>query len=240
MTDIETLETIKTRGYWRINFEPLVYDKEKLKTLGDCKDIVEKENVVLRGWNYPHFPRRVGDDAGLETGANYYEGWIAWWNHIELWRMYQSGQFIHYVALRDDWSEKDGWGIVEDRNIPTGTELNVIGELIYELTEIYEFLARLTKRGLYDEGVRVSISLNNTENRTLVLRDPMRFGLRDEYTTRLKNIPFEKEYSKEEILTNSKGLAFEAILYILERFGWHNPPIEVFQNDQENLLNRRL
>ena len=72
------------RGYWRINFEPLVYEK-KLDNLGVCKEVVEKNMVSLRGWNYPHFPHRVGNDAGLEPGSNYYEGWISWFNHREFW-----------------------------------------------------------------------------------------------------------------------------------------------------------
>src|ERR1035441_3490152 len=104
------LDKIKSRGYWRINFEPLVYE-QKLKTLGECKDIIEKSQVELRGWNYPHFPRRTGTDVGLESGDKFYEGWIDWFNHIEFWRMYQSGQFLHYFAVREDWSESDGWGI---------------------------------------------------------------------------------------------------------------------------------
>lgn len=232
------LDKIKERGYWRINFEPLVYNNQKLK-LGECRDVVEKNYVQLRGWDYPHFPRRVGDDAGLDSGDKFYEGWISWWNHIEFWRMYQSGQFLHYLALRDDWSELDGWGIVQNRNIKAGETLNVVGEVIYELTEIFEFLSRLAKAGIYDEGVRISISLNNTRGRKLVMLDSGRH-LSGEYKTAAESINLEKQYTKEELLTKPQELAAEIIVHVLERFGWHNPSGEVIKHDQENLLNRKI
>ena len=233
------LDKIKSRGYWRINFEPLVYE-QKLKTLGECRDIVEKNQVVLRGWNYPHFPRRTGNDTGLEAGDKFYEGWIDWFNHIELWRMYQSGQFLHYFGLREDWAESDGWGIAPNSGIKTGEVLNIIGEVTYEFTEIFEFLSRLTQKGIYNEGVQISITLNNTKGRKLVLMDANRGPLYEEYKTALDKIEFTKKYTKDEVLTNPRELALDAILYIFDRFSWHSPPVEVIKKDQENLLNRKI
>src|ERR1700752_3656587 len=155
----ELVEKIRSRGYWRTNFEPLVA-KQKLR-LGECRDIVEKNSVGLRGWNYPHYPRRIADDSGLEPGANYYEGWIDWWSHLEFWRMYESGQFLHYVALVEDWQEKDGWMDSREQRIEPKTVIGITGSIVYELTEIYEFLSRLAAAGVYDEGVRTNVSLNN-------------------------------------------------------------------------------
>ena len=60
-------------------------------------------------WDYPHFPQRRGDDTDLVPGNNYYEGWIDWGAHKEIWRMYQSGQFINYKAVEEDWFKEDGW-----------------------------------------------------------------------------------------------------------------------------------
>jgi len=229
------LDIIKSRGYWRINFEPLVYG-EKLKTLGECKDIVEKNAVRLRGWDYPHFPKRTGDNTGLEAGNNFYQGWIDWYDEKELWRMYQSGQFLHYFGLRDDWSELSHWGIVPDAASEPKNTLNIIGEVIYEITEVFEFLSRLAKNGIYDEGVRVTISLNKTKDRELTVKDALRAPLMGAYKATLDKIEFTKEYRKDEVLAQSKELAFDVVLYIFERFGWHNPPIATIKRDQENLL----
>lgn len=233
----DLIQKIQSKGYWRINFQPLIVTT-KLKTLGDCCKIVEDNHVQLRGWDYPHFPRRRDDNSNVESGTNYYAGYIEWNNYIEFWRMYQSGQFLHYTALREDWADRDGWGIVKNSNIEAGKFLSIVGT-IYEITEIFEFLSRLARENLYDEGVKVSISLHNTEDRILRMEDPMRF-LFDEYKTSIKDIRFEKIYSKEDLITKPHDLSMEAILYFFDRFNWHQPPIEVLKKDQNNLLNKNF
>lgn len=233
----DLIQTIQSSGYWRINFQPVVV-ATKLASLGDCSDIVEKNQVQLRGWNYPHFPRRKDDDSNVEAGNNYYAGFIEWNNYIEFWRMYQSGQFLHYLAFREDWGDRDGWDVVENSNTEPNKYLSIVGT-IYEITEVFEFLSRLARENLYDEGVKVSISLHNTENRKLRMEDPMRGFLLDEYKTALKEISFSKTYNKEDLITKPQELALEAIVYIFDRFNWHRPPIEVFKKDQDTLINRR-
>jgi hypothetical protein len=232
----ELVDKIRSRGYWRINFQPTVYERKL--TLGQCSEIVEKNSVQLRGWNYPHFPRRRGDDTNLEIGDSFYEGWIDWWNHIEFWRMYESGQFIHYMALPEDWGEKHPSGI--PTKIEPMTVLGLIGSVIYQLTEIYEFLSRLAAAGIYDEGVQISISLNNTKGRELWIDDSRRGSLFDEYKTAAEKIEFTKEYAKEELMAKPKDLAFEAIMYVFDRFGWHRAPADTIKKDQEDLLGRRI
>ncbi len=234
----ELIEKIKSRGYWRINFQPLVH-VQKLK-LGECRDIVEKYNVELRGWNYPHFPRRIGDDTGLDPCENFYEGWVDWRNHTEFWRMYESGQFLHYLALREDWMESDDWVNVHQLRISPKTVIGIIGSIIWQLTEIYEFLSRLTTTGIYDDGVRVFISLNNTKGRKLWIDDTIRIGFSTDYKTGAEKIEFTKKYTKEDVITTPKELAFEVIIYICDRFGWNRASVEVIKKDQDDLLNRRI
>ena len=73
-------EKIKTRGYWRINFQPLVY-QQKISSLGSCRDFVERHIVRLRGWDYPAFLRKNDEYSGLEPAADFYLGWVDWENH---------------------------------------------------------------------------------------------------------------------------------------------------------------
>lgn len=235
----DLLEKIQKRGYWRINFQPLI-DTQKFTSLGECKDIVEKNTVELRGWDYPHFPRRRGDDTGLEPGENFYQGWVDWENHKEFWRMYQSGQFIHYLALREDWLEEDSWRQNLHEKIKPMSSLGIIGSVVYQMTEIFEFLSRLGTAGIYDEGVRVSIALHNTENRELWIEDSMRAPFFQPYKTGMQKIEFVKEFTKEQSISSPKDLAFEVIKHIFDRFGWHNPPIETIKKDQDSLLSGRI
>jgi hypothetical protein len=233
------LEKIKSRGYWRINFQPLIYT-QKFISLGECKDIVEKNTVEHRGWDYPHFPRRSGEDTGLEPGENFYQGWIDWGEFKEFWRMYQSGQFIHYLALREDWLEEAIWRHNLHDKIKPMSLLGIIGSVVYQMTEIFEFLSRLGTAGVYDEGVRVSIGLYNTENRKLWIDAGLRVPLLQEYKTVAKKIEFDQEFTKEQIITNPNDLALKVIIYIFDRFGWHNPPVETIKKDQDSLLSGKI
>lgn len=231
------LQKIQSRGYWLINFKPL--HNQKLD-IGECKKMVEKSAVEFRGWDYPHVPRRKGQDTNLLPGDDYYEGWIDWGSFKEIWRMHQSGQFIHFKAVEGDWFAEDDWYGKHYKNINPGSILSVI-DTIYFITEIFEFLARLTRKGLYKEGIKMSIKLCNTQNRELKILQPGRAPLFGKYKTGDNELTFERMYSdSSKVIENSSQVALEVIIYFFKRFGWDNPPIEVIQNDQEKLISGKL
>ncbi len=231
------IEKIKSRGYWRINFQPLVFE-QKLK-LSECRELVEGNKVMLRGWDYPHCPIINDNDSGLLACQNYYEGWIDYWNATEFWRMYESGQFLHYLALREDWAENDGFGYYRNKHIEPMTAIGITGGIVHQLTEVYIFLSRLSSRSIYNEGVKVSLSLNNTKGRMLWIEDAMRGVFRIEYKTGSEKIEYIKKYSMKDVVAKPKELAFDAIIFFFERFGWLKPSIDGIKSDQEHLLNLR-
>src|SRR3989442_1688113 len=92
-------QTVRSRGFWRVVIRPSRFVAERAP-LRDLETIVRDSIVQLRGWDYPHFPREGvtrGDDFILALTE---AGWLA---HLEVWRLYQSGQFIHLFAMREDW-----------------------------------------------------------------------------------------------------------------------------------------
>lgn len=242
MTPQEVIDLIKTRGYWRIHFEPLDY-VEKLTPLRTCKEIVQRNSVSLRGWNYPHIPGRNDEKTGMASGSNYYEGWLDWEgrHHKEFWRMYQSGQFIHYKGLVEDWHQnyevRNMWER-EDFVAQPGEVLGVISAT-YLITEIFEFLSRLQAEELYNSGVKVTIGLHNTSGRKLVIEEFSRVPLSYDRTTSASEIVFTQEFEAEELISNPSDLACNVIVYLFERFGWDPPNVEVIKKDQLNLLERR-
>jgi hypothetical protein len=232
------LEKIRSRGYWRINFRPLVY-VQKIPELCDCGRIIEENAVSLRGWDYPPFPVRMDKNMGIEVGENFYQGWIDWRNYLEFWRMYQSGQFIHYRALWEDWIEENENFKYLLQTIKPMTKIG-IGEVICQITEIFEFLSRLARKGIYDEGVQVFIGLYNMQNRELWNDIRGRSSLSRPYKTVAKEVKFEKEFTKEQVIYDSKILAFEAIKYIFDRFGWHDLPTDSIKKLQDDFLAGKL
>lgn len=232
-------EQIKSHGHWRINFVPKRYS-QRLKGVQECRALVEKNAVHLRGWDYPHFPRRTGDDMAIDNGDGFAQGWVSWENHIEFWRMYESGQFIHYLALREDWMEEQQvlqshWA--DERDLKRGEWLTLKGTL-WQITEIFEFLSRLTKEGIYDEGVNVSIKLNKTRGRELTIEDPGRIPFSQPRKTEAESINYEKDYAKEELL-DVKTISKDVIRHFFDRFGW-DPPEEQLDKDQKELYGLRI
>ncbi len=206
-----------------------------------CKDIVEKTQVKLRGWYYPHFPTRIDANSNIVPCENCYEAWIDWGAHKEYWRMYQSSQFIHYLALREDWLEGDSWFQELNQKVKANETLFVLSSIVFQITEIYEFLIRLATQGLYENGVNVYLTLKNTKDRKLWLDDRSRVGFSFDRITGAKEIILpEKFLTKNDLMKGSRELALPSILYVLERFDWSQPPIDTITADQERLLNRRL
>lgn len=230
---IPIIEKIKSRGYWRILFQPLTY-KEQIGELRDCKKIVERNAVLVRGWDFPHIPRREGDDTDLLPGNNYYEGWVDWSHHKELWRFFQSCQFISFRGFWEDWSDEE---IIRPEPRSDIKRLGVL-TTIYQVAEIYEFLSGLAREGIYREGVKVSITLFDTEHRELWLEDRSRAPFMDTRRTGALNVDYNKEYSETKLKENSIELSTDAILYIFHRFEWE-PSKDHIRKEQEELFKRR-
>ncbi len=232
------LDKIKSRGYWRVNFQPLI-SNVKIDTLQKCREVVDKNSVELRGWDFPHIPRKEDETTGIAFVDSFCEGWVDWEFYKEFWRMYKSGQFLSYLALREDWFEEDGMRMGWAKKIKPGTSLGIVSSVIYEITEIYEFLSRLAQTGLYDEGVKVSLSLHNTKDRELWVEDQMRAPFMTPRRNSASELTFSQTYTKDEIVTNPKGLSNKMILDLTDRFGW-NPPAEQIMSDQDKLLSGRI
>lgn len=234
MSDVIT--KIKTHGYWSVTFRPSVY-RERLTTVAECRELVERSVVYLRGWEYPakllgapNVHRPTTDKyAGLEND---------WQNHIELWRMYKSAQFVHLLALREDRMKDNEWVGPRERAITPGTMLSVVGT-VYQVTEIYQFLANLTASGVYDEGVEVHITLHGLKGRRLWIDDPMRVDFSYGRVTDAPSLDWQKAYSKKEIIEGHTAIARKQLLTWFDAFNWQAPE-DLIAKDQEKLLTRRL
>jgi len=128
---------------------------------------------------------------------------------------------VHLVALDDDWTEVSHW---RQNALPTGRFLEVIGGLFYHVGEIFEFLARLARAGLYASGTSVSVSLVGMEGRQLYLPPGSgRSSLREEYTSLEPRIDFASKLSPSE-LANTVDVALKAATFLAQRFQWLEPP----------------
>ena len=133
----ELLEMIRSRGYWKAIVRPTAFVERRVEQRSDLLPILEKNSVEIKGWGFPHIDRVLAMDEGLD--------WIGQElakNHIlEFWRFYQSGQFIHYFGMPEDWTARPSpWLQSADGVHRVMLE---VGDVVLRFTEIFEFAARL-------------------------------------------------------------------------------------------------
>jgi hypothetical protein len=227
--------------HWRVNFKPSVYNKSTIPTIARCIELVQQNAVQLRGWEYPYLSSKAEQ---RQLGNNWIASWSDFMGHMEYWRLYQSGQFIHLFSVyeaapehrkklqstaashinRSDWDKVPGF--IHIRNF------------LFTLTEIYEFASRLSEEGIYQDKVNISIELKNIEG--FVLTTDWDRAWSNYYPATQAILAFKATYPATTLVYESAELALQTTIWFFERFGWLKPPLESFRSDQKLFLERRL
>ncbi len=235
-----TLATIKAHGYWKIHVYPNSINFIPIEPINKGKEIIRSASVQFRGWDYPHFPTQVLDDQNIYIAGDKVEAWIDYNQFKEIWRFYNTGQFIHLFGLREDWLKEDSWLSQKLKEIPPGTVLEMTGT-VYSITEMYAFIRNLVQAGLYKSEIAVEITLVGTKDRKLFISDPSRMPLIGEHKSVMNKVVFPKKvYRVQDLETNYLDFAFEQIVYLFNQFNWDNPPLQVIKEDQKKIIERRL
>ena len=133
----ELLERIRSRGYWKAIVRPTTFIERRVEQRSDLLPMLEKHAVEIKWWNFPHVDRVLGVDEGPD--------WIGQElsrDHIlEFWRFYQSGQFIHYLGMPEDWATHPSPWLQADDEVRR--VMLDVGDVVIRFTEIFEFAARL-------------------------------------------------------------------------------------------------
>lgn len=231
------LDTIKSKGYWRINFKPIVLPEGEL-SLNSCRSMVESSSVELRGWDYPHISTRNDQESGRGPAGTHWHNWINWGNHKEFWNFYKTSQYLHYLALREHWLEQDIFG---DGRRPAGAPdrpLSIVGT-IYQITEIFEFIFRLYSAGNYKSGAEVSISLYNARNMELWLDESNRIPFSYPRTTLAEIINVRRDLLSTELGSRDHKISRGVLVEIFDNFGW-SVSEERIEVDQSKFLKRQF
>jgi len=235
ITPENVLEKLKTRGYFRIELRPTKFTKDNF-TLAECKEIVEKNQVRLRGWYFPHFAKNHGD---FFNGDDHAVGFLDWSEHCEIFKMYRSGQFVYYLNFWEDWTAylPYGYDVKDERGNKRPNVKEVIMTL-YTITEIFLFASRLASSNFPDKNMHVSIELKDCQERGLIL-DQFGRSLHQFYQCKIPEFKIEKDIPLEEIMTNYASLALDTTFEIFERFNWDKVSQgtkNAFKVDQDKIL----
>ena len=140
-----------------------------------AKRVVNDDAVRLRGWDFPHYDPNSAFNTPAYVGLT-----VDWSQHVEMWRMYRSGQFAYLGATWDVALDfQDRLRNEFDRSVLAphpSTKASVVGLLsfigmIYTVTEFFVFASRLATTLGYASNVRLEIAMHNTEGWALVSGD---------------------------------------------------------------------
>ncbi len=233
----QLIDKIKKRGYWKVIIRPLDFSEQKIPTIEACINLIQSCVVRLRGWDYPHIDKtgiKVSGNNNIESSCDWEGG-----GYLEYWRFYQSGQFIHYFSMREDYLDDNEFKKIKSRT-KSQKFLSILSTL-YSVTEIFEFSRRLMEKGGLGENIEVIIELVNVEGRALFFWDFLRHLHMDYVCTfRDENIVIKRVLEKERILSSSAEIALDATIEIFKKFNWLQVPKNVFVEDQKKFLERRL
>lgn len=207
----QLLDTIKSRGYWRVVVRPSVYPERRLSR-HDLELIIVRSRVSLRGWDFPHVSqrepiRRFKD--GIAQGTD-------WEHYREYWRFYQSGQFIYLGGIANDW--RDESGLWPGRYDLSNREMGFIST-IYRFTEIFEFAARLAVTEVGTPDMHVGVELHGMDGRRFYMDDTSRVPFHERSPISVGEWEGVWKGSRDELVSRRGQLAIEMLQDLFDLWG---------------------
>ena len=208
---------------------PACFEKGRIPDISELYPVLDKTSVRLRGWDFPHIDQReqvvLEDCLRQETERDIF---------AEVWQFHQSGQFVHYSSFVED--------LLSHRRVPQlqpawqpGLYFDPV-EVIFRLTEIFEFAARLSFTVAADGQTHLEISANGTKNRILKSASGS-LNIPGKHPCQLDTLPCTYDLPNAQLVANTKELALEPAKYLFQRFGW-NPGVALLRDLQTELLEK--
>jgi hypothetical protein len=224
-----TLEKIKLRGYWKVVIRPAEFLRERVAELLYLKEIIRKSSVELRGWDFPH----ISSNTDISVGMDWVGQEVDWSEHVETWRLYQSGQFAFYGGIYYDWQDQSIFERPSQSWTP-GKHLGVV-DTIFRLTEIYELAARLSMTEAGGDSLFIGTTLVGLSGRALRIDDPRRSGFSYPRTSAIQEFPYSVTLPREQLVSEARDQALKHADQLFTRFNW-TAGVEFLKTMQESLF----
>jgi hypothetical protein len=230
----ELLEKIRSRGYWKVAIHPATFVEKRVSDIAALYPILEKTSVQLRRWGFPHLD--TWQQRQPQFGVDWIGQEILWHQFLEIWRFYQSGQFVAYLGMDEDWRDQSGlWRAPEGWE--PGAFLSVL-DAMFHFTEIFEFAARLSRTQAGDQQMHLEIVVSGLKHRALWF-DPSKImpsGV--EMKATIEELPYKVDLPQLQLFTEPRELALKPARELFQHFGWE-PSLDLLRDIQDELLRRR-
>ena len=206
------LDDIRTRGYLEVVIRPQTYSDNRVP-FGELEGIIRRTSLRWRGWDFPH----VDPHEPIQRDVDWVGQESAWNHHLEVWRVWASGQFTSISGFASEWRDQSGFWPA-DRGWTPGTTLGVM-ETLLRYVEAFTFASRLSVTRAGDEDMQVSLTTANLSGRKLIMDDPSRFFGPHTYQATIESFPYSVSVQREALLADPRGFAIAAAQELYSRFG---------------------
>lgn len=213
---------VRQAPYLSCRIAPNTYVRDRA-SLTECKTIVREASVSLRGWDFPHVDERL-----INALPHHIESAIDFGMHREVWRLYQSLQFVHasnlweavYEPIRSQFEQQanaDVRRMVSGEQWQTVTGYVSVYGTMYALTEIALFARNLANAASLQEPIRLAISLHDIKGRILIAGPDIPWH--SFYQANAESLSYDVTLDVRQLL-EPVDVALAAIVYFFERFNW--------------------
>ncbi len=210
------IEKIQTRGFWKVIIRPDNFSPERV-AYDALYPLVQRSAVDLRGDSFPN----VVSELPIIRGADCVGQQIEAGHFLEAWNIYQSGQFIYFSGMVDDWLDQSDWPQLRE-GWQLGNKL-AIEEVIRLYTGIFVFASRLFLTDDYtqDTYINIDVLIKGLQGRHLYISTPRRAPLRWNYEAHIPEFRYKKKLQKDELIADAEKLALQASHDLFLHFGWN-------------------
>ncbi len=222
----ELIDKIRSAGYWDVVVRPDAYREDRVP-YEQLDEIVEGAVVRMRGWPVPMVdPRRdliraenwIGQEIDAQVVANY-----------EAWRFYTSGQFNHLRSVDADWRHEAQIAPAPQRD----EKIIEVWEILFYLTEVFEFAARLALSPAGDETMTVVAGLHGLDQRGLIVGQQNRAEFFEPRRVQVDDLEQRVQVNRKEVVAQPRDLAVDMAREFFVRFGWKPARDQLIDHQRE-------
>ena len=213
-TDSTTLERLRNLGHTDIAIRALPYERERLGP-APREAMLAELAVRMRGWPLPYIDQREQIiRAGTFIGQDISPTVVP---HLEGWRLFTSGQFLHRRALGTDMRDSP----ILEPNSDRATGAVALWDIVLYFVEVAELAARMS-RALDAQQVEILVELKGVAGRELISgdeREHVRAGL----IVHRSQLSYRRQFATAALLADARGIGITLAQGILRQFGLDLP-----------------
>lgn len=217
-------QDLRNYGHFEVLAFPTEYQATRLGSIPELRNLIQKAEVSLRGWNFPH-----SDRENATAFAKGFQSFTRWDSYREGYRLYRSGLFLWKRAY---------WEDVRGYRTEAGKKTFSFISAIYSFTEYILFLKRLYEERAPEATIHIATTLHGCKDRELTTFDASVF-LWPGYVCKDDTIPLEIDVTTTELRASTEDIARRLVKDVFHIFNWTDVTDEAIEHWQKRLIERR-